>query len=109
MDCGYYCATSGRLEGVRTASFALRFSPLHRYIVKDQFPDARKKSNTYRVPEHHVVAYPAPDDEVFLVSDQVLALWLGDDSEWSSVFYRATVAGVPDKVLLCFLYHIHGA
>jgi len=67
------------------------------YIVKDQFPDSRKKSNTYRVLESHVVAYPAGPEEVFSPSDDVLSLWLGDDAEWSSVFYRATVVTTIDK------------
>lgn len=74
----------------------------HRYIVKDQFPDSRKKSNTYKVGENCVVAYPAGPEEVFSPSDDVLSLWLGDDSEWSSVFYRATVVAATDKVCLPF-------
>ena len=71
--------------------------------MKDQFPDSRKKSNTYKVPENQVVAYPAPPDEVFSQGDAVLALWLGEDSDWSSVFYRAKVANVSGKVRLFIL------
>lgn len=83
-----------------------------RYIVKDQFPDTRRKVDTWKVKEREVLRYPAPDDEVFNVNDKVLSLWMMETKEWSSMFYEAVVAAPAIKVCVvsfapaCLLHRI---
>uniref|UniRef100_A0A7S4I4G0 SGF29 C-terminal domain-containing protein n=1 Tax=Vannella robusta TaxID=1487602 RepID=A0A7S4I4G0_9EUKA len=65
------------------------------FIVKDLFPDKRKKVHSWQVAPENVIRFPSLDSDVFGPGNRVLSLWRVDNEEWSSMFYRATVVEVP--------------
>jgi len=69
------------------------------YVVKDSYPEKRKKVLYENVPLDRVIRFPPDEKENFIVGEKVLSLWLinEDKDEWSTMFYEATVAE-PCKV-----------
>mmetsp|Transcript_106025 Transcript_106025/g.158632 ORF Transcript_106025/g.158632 Transcript_106025/m.158632 type:complete len:229 (+) Transcript_106025:134-820(+) len=65
------------------------------YIVKDLYPDKRKKVHSWQVAPEHVIRFPSLASDVFAPGNRVLSLWNVDGDDWSSMFYRATVVEVP--------------
>jgi hypothetical protein len=61
------------------------------YIVKDLFPDGRKKVDSWKVKWCELLRYPTPSGEELSQGDRVLSLWLMESNEWSSMFYEASV------------------
>lgn len=68
------------------------------YVVKDLFPDKRKKVHSWDVPPENVIRFPSLESDVFAPGNRVLSLWNVDNEEWSSMFYRATVVEVKNEV-----------
>ena len=63
------------------------------YVVKDMYPDKRKKKDSWEVTVENVKKFPTPEAEKFHVGNRVLSLWL-ENEEWSSMFYEASVTAV---------------
>ena len=60
------------------------------YIVKDLFPDKRKKVHSWEVSPENAIRFPCRKSDVFSPGNRVLSLWK-EAGEWSSMFYEATV------------------
>lgn len=68
------------------------------YIVRDLFPENKKKQACWPVKPNEVIVFPASESELYLLNDNVLSLWLEND-EWSSMFYEAVVVDSEEKFL----------
>jgi hypothetical protein len=66
-------------------------------LVKDQFPDGRKKMDSWMVRASEVIKFPADATDVYTPGERVLALWRMENGDWSSMFYEAVVTGGVTK------------
>ena len=67
------------------------------YVVRDSYPDKRKKVHTWQVPPRRALEFPSPPSTEYEPGDAVLSLWL-QDGVWSSMFYAGTVVAASGAV-----------
>jgi len=66
------------------------------YIVRDLFPENKKKQVCWPVKPNELTVFPASESELYFPNDNVLSLWL-ENEEWSSMFYEAVVVDSEEK------------